>query len=139
MLTNVNKPSLQFQSQVQFTHTSRSSHSWLSKQPQLVQSSKLLVASLSCAELGTAQPKLVSSHVHSTYQHSLHELYDLYISSSWAWASLHLKVIFIFSAIMMSFWSFWYFGQLPFKATFTFRRTRTSSSITWNFADKFTD
>ena len=46
-------------SKLQFTHASRSSHSWLSKQPQLVQSSKLVVASLSCAELGTAQPQLV--------------------------------------------------------------------------------
>ena len=42
-------------SKLQFTHAFRSSHSWLSKQPQLV----LLVASLSCAELGTAQPQLV--------------------------------------------------------------------------------
>ena len=33
--------------------------SWLSKQPQLVQSSKLLVASPSCAMLGKAQPQLV--------------------------------------------------------------------------------
>ena len=47
-------------SKMQFTHTSRSSHSWLSKQPKLVQSSKQLVASLSCPELGTAQPKLVN-------------------------------------------------------------------------------
>ena len=31
----------------------------MSRQPQLVQSSKLVVASLSCAELGTAQPQLV--------------------------------------------------------------------------------
>ena len=44
---------------LQFTHASRSSHSWLSKQPQLVHSSKLVVASLSCPELGTAQPQLV--------------------------------------------------------------------------------
>ena len=50
-------------SKLQFTHASRSSHSWLSKQPQLVQSSKLLVASLSCAELGTAQPQLVNLHL----------------------------------------------------------------------------
>ena len=48
-------------SKLQFTHASRSSHSWLSRQPQLVQSSKLLVASLSCPELGTAQPQLVFS------------------------------------------------------------------------------
>ena len=46
-------------SKLQFTHASRSSHSWLSKHPQLVQSSKLVVASLSCAELGTAQSQLV--------------------------------------------------------------------------------
>ena len=46
-------------SKLQLTHASRSSHSWLSKQPQLVKSSKLVVASLSCAELGTAQPQLV--------------------------------------------------------------------------------
>ena len=46
-------------SKLQFTHASKSSHSWLSKQPQLVKSSKLVVASLSCAELGTAQPQLV--------------------------------------------------------------------------------
>ena len=46
-------------SKLQFTHAFRSSHSWLSKQPQLVQSSKLVVASLSCPELGTAQPQLV--------------------------------------------------------------------------------
>ena len=46
-------------SKLQFTHASRSSHSWLSKQPKLLQSSKLVVASLSCAELGRAQPRLV--------------------------------------------------------------------------------
>ena len=46
-------------SKMQFTRASRSSHRWLSKQPQLVQSSKLVVASLSYAELGTAQPQLV--------------------------------------------------------------------------------
>ena len=46
-------------SKLQFTHASRSSPSWLSKQPQLVQSFKLVVASLSCAELGTAQLQLV--------------------------------------------------------------------------------
>ena len=46
-------------SKLQFTRASRSSNSWLSKQPQLVQSSKLLVASLSCAELGTVQTQLV--------------------------------------------------------------------------------
>ena len=38
----------------------RSSHGLLSKQPQQVQSSKLVVVSLSCAELGTAQPQLVN-------------------------------------------------------------------------------
>ena len=37
----------------------RSSHGLLSKQPQQVQSSKLVVVSLSCPELGTAQPQLV--------------------------------------------------------------------------------
>ena len=46
-------------SKLQFTYASISSHSWLSKQPQLVQSSILVVASLSCPELGTAQPQLV--------------------------------------------------------------------------------
>ena len=46
-------------SKLQLTHASRSSHSWLSKKPQLVLSSKLVVASLSCAEFGTAQPQLV--------------------------------------------------------------------------------
>ena len=48
-------------SKLQFTHASRSSHSWLSKQSQLAQSSKLVVASLSCPELGTAQPQLVQN------------------------------------------------------------------------------
>ena len=43
-------------SRLQFTHASRSSQSWLAKQPQL------LVASLSCPELGTAQPQLVSHY-----------------------------------------------------------------------------
>ena len=47
-------------SKLQFTHATRSSHSGLSKQPQLVQSSKIVVASLNCAELGTAQPQLVT-------------------------------------------------------------------------------
>ena len=47
-------------SKMQFTRASRSSHRWLSKQPQLVKSSKLVVASLSCADFGTAQPQLVS-------------------------------------------------------------------------------
>ena len=42
-----------------YKYASRSSHSWLSKQPQLVQSSKLLVASPSCAMLNKAQPQLV--------------------------------------------------------------------------------
>ena len=46
-------------SKLQFTHASSSSHSWLSMQPQQVQSSKLMVTSLSCAELGTAQLQLV--------------------------------------------------------------------------------
>ena len=46
-------------SKLHFTYASRSSHSWLSKQSKLVQSSKLVEASLSCAELGTAQPQLV--------------------------------------------------------------------------------
>ena len=46
-------------SKLQFTHASSFSHSWLGRQLQLVQSSKLVVASLSCAELGTAQPQLV--------------------------------------------------------------------------------
>ena len=46
-------------SKLQFTHASRSSYSWLSKQPQILQSSKLVEATLSCAELGTAQPQLV--------------------------------------------------------------------------------
>ena len=45
-------------SKLQFTQASRSSHSWLSKQLQLVQSSKLVVAGLSFPELGTAQPQL---------------------------------------------------------------------------------
>ena len=44
---------------LQFILASSSIHSWLSKQSQLVQSSKLVIASLSCAELGTAQPQLV--------------------------------------------------------------------------------
>ena len=56
-------------SKLQFTHASRSSHSWLSKQPQLMQSSKLQVASLSCAELGTAQPQLVVTFSHRTAVH----------------------------------------------------------------------
>ena len=47
-------------SKLQFNNASGSSHSWLSKQPQLVQSSKLVVANLSCTELGTAQPQLVT-------------------------------------------------------------------------------
>ena len=55
-------------SKLQFTHASRSSHSWLSKQPQLVQSSKLLVARLSCPELGTAQPQLVSFFAIGVYE-----------------------------------------------------------------------
>ena len=38
---------------------SSSSPSWRSKQSQLVGSSKLVVAGLSFAELGTAQPQLV--------------------------------------------------------------------------------
>ena len=46
-------------SKLQFTQASISSHSWLSKQLQLVQSSKLVVAGLSFPELGTAQPQLV--------------------------------------------------------------------------------
>ena len=45
-------------SKLQFTHASSSSHSWLSMQPQQVQSSKLMVTSLSCAELGPAQLQL---------------------------------------------------------------------------------
>ena len=53
-------------SKVQFTNASGSSHSWLSKQPQLVQSSKLVVTSLSCPELGTAQPQLVIIFVFET-------------------------------------------------------------------------
>ena len=59
MLTNDSKVSVV--SKLQFIHASRSSHSWLSKQPKLVQISKLLVGSLSFAELDTAQPKLVWS------------------------------------------------------------------------------
>ena len=63
-------------SKLQFTHASRSSHSWLSKQPQLVQSFKLLVANLSCAELGTAQPQLVFVIICSLYslQNCVHEV-----------------------------------------------------------------
>ena len=51
-------------SKLQFTHASSSSHSWLSMQPQQVQSSKLMVTSLSCAELGTAQLQLVACLVY---------------------------------------------------------------------------
>ena len=51
-------------SKLQFTHASSFSHSWQSKQPQLVQSSKLVVASLSYAELGTAQPQLVLAYIY---------------------------------------------------------------------------
>ena len=46
-------------SKLQFTQASRSIHSWLSKQLQLLQSSKLVVAGLTFPELGTAQPQLV--------------------------------------------------------------------------------
>ena len=46
-------------SKLQLTQASSSSHNWLTKQPQLVGSSKLVVAGLGCAELGTAQPQLV--------------------------------------------------------------------------------
>ena len=56
-------------SKLQFTHASRSSRSWLSKQPKLGQSSKLVVASLSCAELGTAQPQLVFYTIVNKYSH----------------------------------------------------------------------
>ena len=53
--------SMSVYSNLQFTHASRSSHTLLSKQPQIVQGSKLVLASLSYAELGTAQPQLVLS------------------------------------------------------------------------------
>ena len=72
-----------------FTHASRSSHSWLSKQPQLVQSSKLVVASLSCAELGTAQPQLVPPFVSPSINSSV--CYFIHISiSPYIWPSICL-------------------------------------------------
>ena len=82
-------------SKLQFTHASRSSHSLLSKQPQLVQSSKLVVASLSCAELGTAQPQLVNDlkrkvcllkeKIKTRYCVVLHHLYPYPFLSVLSW------------------------------------------------------
>ena len=46
-------------SKLQLTQALNSSHGDVNKQHQLVGSSKIVVASLSCAELGTVQPQLV--------------------------------------------------------------------------------
>ena len=57
--SRLNCSSVIVDSMLRLSQAFSSSHSWLSRQPHLVQSSKLLVASLSCPELGTAQPQLV--------------------------------------------------------------------------------
>ena len=83
-------------SKLQFTHASISSRSWLSKQPKLVQSSKLVVASLSCAELGTAQSQLVSSCWHKKIGITLldfrHALLDIFKTPFWPflWTPIRL-------------------------------------------------
>ena len=49
-------PPMSVDFKLHFTQASSSSQSWLSKQTQLVGSSKVVVASLSCAELGHLSP-----------------------------------------------------------------------------------
>ena len=109
-------------SKLQFTHASRSSHSWLSKQPRLVQSSKLVVASqltksqwvasLSWSELGTAQPQLFS---------------QLFCSGTWFHIFLYLlscihfsimfKPVFMF-AVFASFLQIYWPPKIIRKGTF---------------------
>ena len=103
-------------SKLQFTHASSSSHSWLSMQPQQVQSSKLMVTSLSCAELGTAQLQLVQ-YISRVFQGCFSDLRNFFqakffLDSFLAPKFFSPEIFFTLNLIWMQFFEF--FGNKVF-------------------------
>ena len=104
-------------SKLQFTHASSSSHSWLSKQPQQVQSSKRMVASLSCAELGTAQPRPSRSSTFQKCFKVVFQISEISFKLNFFWIhfwpqNFFTKFFFTLNLIWMQFFEF--FGNKVF-------------------------